>query len=255
MNLAILSSKLLMVSVVAALSVMGLTTTQLRADDTTVTAQMRDQIESLRQRLNATSDSTEQAALRRELDQLIDRSLAELSESSRPMMAVMLKIVTPLQADNAAYTRAASAFFNSPNAALETIKSRDDIAARAQALSTLASANERLLKRLESLNGDVSNVLGDSRLTPSERMAIRSTLVQQFYPTRNVRDLESKIYTGFQSAMALLDHEWGHWHLKPEGDFTWDDPAASAKFKALTDEIQSLADRQMIAQVKLRDVR
>ena len=255
MNLAILSSKLLPVSAAVLLFATGLTPADLRADDTTVTAQMRDKIESLRQKLAATSDTGEQIALRKELDQLIDHSLSQLSDSARPMMAVMLKIVTPLQADNAAYTRAAAAFFNSPNAALETIKSREDLAARSQALSTLSAANERLLQRLDSLNGDVSHVLGDSRLTPSERMAIRSTLVQQFFPTRNLRDLESKIYVGFQSAMALLDSQWGHWHLKSDGEFAWEETAASAKFKTVTDEIQRLADQQMAAQIKLREAR
>jgi cell division protein FtsB len=233
----------------------GLFLTSVRGDDSAVTAQLREQVEGLRQKLAGTNDPAEQAALKKEVNTLIDTSLSQISEESRPMLAVMLKVVMPLQADNSAYTRAAASFFNSPNAALETIKSREDIAARNEALATLSAANLRLLKRLDSLNGDIGHALRDSRITPTNGMAIRSTLVQQFYPTRNVRELESQIYVGFQAAMAVLDQEWGHWRVGPDGMFAWDEAATAAKFKKITDDIQRLADKQMAAQVKLMDVR
>jgi cell division protein FtsB len=255
MHSAILSSKLHAALAGIFLLSLGIFTPAARADDAAVAAQMRSQIEAMRQKLSATNDPAEQAALKKEVDKMIDDSLAQISESKRPMMAVMLKVVTPLQSDNSAYTRAAALFFNSPNAALETIKSREDIAARVKALTTLAEANARLIKRLDSMNSDVAAVLGRSHLTPTEGMAIRSTLAQQFIPTRNVRDMESQIYVGFQAAMAMLDQEWGHWHISKDGTFTWDDPAAGAKFKTLSDDIQALADKQMTAQVKLMEPR
>jgi hypothetical protein len=224
----------------------------LAASDTEIIAGMNERVRDLNRQILETEDQKQREHLGRQLVATIEDALKQVSPQVRPMLEVGMKLVQPLHADVAAYGQATGEYFEGHDGDFRTIKSRDEIPKRAAQIDELERSNQKLLARLNAIEGDAEKMLEKAGVSAQARAGfmrgLRESAIKKMGALRAMRGLDSKLYVQWKAALKLLDAEWGKWRAENDQPIAFDNPEAGKKFSAIMEEVQNLADRQRAAE-------
>jgi hypothetical protein len=219
--------------------------------DIAVLERMQQQGKAIQAKIIETDDLNERAKLQAQLMTVMDEALKQLSPQKRPLLAVSLKVVRPLQEQSSAYLEAVSAFFTSAGD-FRTLKVRTEIKEREKRVDQLEAMNQALVQRMSTLESDVEKMLVAEGVDASGRRnfmeGFRTGTLRKMAATRAVRTLDSRLYAQWKAALALCDEQWGKFRSVADAQITFDDPAAGKKFDAIMAEVEKIADRQAVAE-------
>lgn len=226
-------------------------TARVLADDDTVLAEMKSRILVLQRGIVATSDPAEMVKLQQEIRTVMNETLPKLSPESRPLFAVSMKVIQPLQSLTEQYMREVEVFSTSPQSDPTKIKSPAEFDRQIELLDHLIVRNEEVLKLINSFEDDCQRELTAQGITGNARLGfldgIQRGLGRQMGPMRAIRTLDTQAYRQMQAIFGYLKQHWGKWKPADTG-LAWDDASLEEGFAALYATLQQTIDRQAAAQ-------
>jgi hypothetical protein len=223
--------------------------------DSALLDEMQARMQALRKQAVETEDSAERARLQAKIGTVLDETLAQVSPKGRPMIEISFRVLRPLADDGAVYSAAAAAVFDTLEADLRQLKSRDELAKRIAALERLEAMNLRLLEQMNGAETAIEKLLKNSGLPAAEQRnflaGYRNSSGRRMGAARAVRNLDAKMLALWKDALRLLDKTWGRWRPDGDGQLVWDDKSAEKKLAALMGEIVVLGERQSAAERSL----
>ncbi|WP_415907560.1 hypothetical protein [Oleiharenicola sp. Vm1] len=224
------------------------------SNDEKVMQEFNTTLRDLRQKIFATDNLEERMGYQKQMMELFERTLTQLSDEVRPLMAVSLKIVLPLQQQSADYLGLVSKFNQSGQGDPATLKAREEIPSRIAALEELEKQNAALLERINGMNERVEKALDEGKVSGAHRASFlagyNGSTGRTIGPMKAIRTLDGLIFAQMKLIYRHLDEHWGKWQADDTG-FKWQDEAAQKKCDEMLTELQSLIARETKAEQQL----
>lgn len=225
-----------------------------QAEDKKLIAELRAKQKDFANRVIATADPEQRAALIREQTKTVDAILANLGEPTRSALAVSIKIVEPIQSMGANYLNQVGTVSQQGTFDFASIATREDIARRAKLIEDLERANAELLERISRVESDMDAELSRSALTAAQRRDFQAGFTRKFGqtvgPSKAIRNIDAQVWMLMKRILALLDSNWGNWKVR-EGTIVWDVAEAEVAYTKMQAEIDAAIERQSRAEQEL----
>lgn len=227
---------------------------QANAKDEKVMKSFEKELRALQQAFFASDDLEKRIEVQKQMQQLFTTTLTQLSDETRPVMEVSVKVVLPLQQQAAEFMDLAAKFSSSGQGDPATIKERGDIAPRIATLEELERRNAALLAEISTMNERLSRALDAGKVTGKQRAGFlagfNETTGRSLGPMKAIRTLDGQIFAEMKRLYRLLDEQWGKWKYEDE-DFVWQDSEAEKACLEIRTSLGTLLERESAAEAEL----
>lgn len=224
------------------------------AKDDKVMKSFESQLRVLQKEFFATDDLEKRVAVQKQMQQLFETTLKQLSDEVRPLMSVTVNIVIPLQQKGAEFMALAAKFSSSGQGDPATIKERAELATRIAGLEELERHNTELLALITTVNERVTRALDDGKITGAQRAGFltgfNESTGRALGPMKALRTLDREIFAEMRRLYRLLDEHWGQWKYD-DGTFVWQDSEAEKICQEIQLKIGTLIERESAAEQEL----
>lgn len=198
----------------------------------------------------ADADMERVHALQTEMKTLLDQTLGQVGDQTRPALQIAMKILNPVMEDGMRYTqlvqsRVEARVFDYPSAT-----TTEEIDRRLKSVDELIAFNADLAKRISGLEAEVEKTLKESKLSLRDRAAFldgyRKSNGRRIGAQKAVRTLDANVYDEVRSVYALLKDQMGKWSVA-DGQVTFQDDAHAESYNKHLARIDELSARQQKA--------
>lgn len=220
------------------------------ASDQEIIANFKAENARLAAELAQTDDVARVHAVQSQIKALLERTVEQVSEKTKPYLRVSLQVIDPLMEESMRYTGLVQKHTEAGTFDFASAGSKESIDARLKLLDELTTANGALARRIAGLEEEIKGTLKASKLSALDQArfleGFRESSGRRFGALRAIRTLDTSLYVEMREIYVLLREQMGRWSVK-DGQIVLEDTAALETFNRRVATIEELAARQQKA--------
>lgn len=188
-----------------------------------------------------------------ELEKTLSQLTAPLSPDDWKAIQAAQRLMSAIAPKTLAYEKALGELRQAGLVQPDTIKSKEDIDARAQLVRNFKAATDPLVDCYKNFESNYRRELEKLKYPENLRDSVMSDFRKsaQIELNATIRQYDAEMATNMLSTLELLSREWGAWRVDAEGKVAFTNPAAAQEYGRLAAQLAETADRQSAAQADL----
>ena len=174
------------------------------------------------------------------------------ADERKPLLAAQ-ELVARIQPQMAEYEKSLKALSEARYVAPASIKSQDELRARAALVQRFNDANEKLVRYFKNAERDYRAALDKLGVADNLKEGVMTGFRRggNFDLNLKIHESNRQLAASMQEMLKLLDREWTAWRTNEKGEVIFDHEDAVKEFETLQGELTASAARHEAAEKKL----